>query len=619
MPQLCALTKKEMTICSTLFLVSLPLLSVLGTQLVNFYQNNVILLILLFLIALVPALIAFDKFIPERLYPLAIVMVAIALLFYTSLISTYLIGADIHQEYYFANLVKNESSWDSAIPNDFNAMLSIVMLAPICSIVCGMSLTWVFKIIYPLLFSLVPLVLYRIYERETNSKVAFFGVFFFMSVFTFFIEMLSLARQQIAELFLGLLMLLIVSKNMNPRKRATLLIVFSASLVVSHYGTSYIFMFCLISSLFILLIMERIRGALKNRTINGVFVSLYILLAVSWYIYVSGSAPFNVIISVADNIARNFFTNFLNPESAQGLNILIRETASPIHTVYKGLHILMQFFIAIGIFSLVLRLAKKKSKIDYEFSSLSLVSFFLCLVAIAVPYLASSLNTTRLYHLTLFFLAPFSVLGAVDLFNFLSRMWRSISAKRSAITMKTSLKALSVILGIFLLFNTGFVYEITKDHSDSISLSQNWIKECGNAKEKFALYSSCTPVEEVVSAVWLSRYRNGALDVYSDYRARNNVLNSYAMISRSEGHALEAGGSTTIVIKDNSYVYLRKSNIFDGIMGGSPQLIGTGIPNTFNATQILSLMPQKANKVYSNGGSEIFYTIELIRLELKKE
>jgi len=599
---------------ATSFLFSLPLLSILGTQLVNFYQNKIILLMLMPLLALIPALIAFDRFIPERLYPLAVVMTALALLFHTSLISTYITGTDIHQEYYFASLVKNEFFWDSTIPNDYNTMLSIVMLAPILSIISGTSITWVFKIIYPLLFSLVPLALYQIYKKQTSSKIAFLGVFYFISVNTFFTAILAVAKQQIAELFLGLLILLIINKKMNAGKKATLLIVFSASLVVSHYGTSYIFMFSLLSSLLVLSFMQRIMGTLKNKAINKVFVFLYVALAFSWYIYVCGSATFNTIISVTDNIARNIFTEFLSPEAAQGLNILLREPESPIHGVFKMLHILMQFFIFVGVIDLALRLVKKKSKFDYEFASLSLVGFSLCLAAITVPYLASSLNTTRLYHLTLFFLAPFSVLGAVSVFNFLSKIRRFIWTKRGVITTKTSLKALSIILGVFLLFNTGFVYEITKDHPYSISLGQNWIKRYGSARDKFAFYSLYTPVEEVISALWLSHYRDNVSDVYSDYRARNNVLNAYAMISRSEGHAMGAWGTTTILIMDNSYVYLRKVNIFEGLMGGEPK--PTGLLNVYDATIIVSLLPQKANKIYSNGDSEIYYTFHTISLEL---
>jgi uncharacterized membrane protein len=144
----------------TLFLLLLPLLSILGAYyLANFHQNNILLLILIGLIALVPALVAFNKFIPQRLYSLAVVMIAIALLFHNSLISMYLVEwGDIVWEYYFQNVVLANSLWDHTLPANFNATLSITMVAPIYSLILNMDSVWVFKIVYPLLFSLVPLV-----------------------------------------------------------------------------------------------------------------------------------------------------------------------------------------------------------------------------------------------------------------------------------------------------------------------------------------------------------------------------------------------------------------------------------------------------------------------------
>ncbi|MGA7076853.1 MAG: hypothetical protein WBZ42_10005 [Halobacteriota archaeon] len=47
-------------------------------------------------------------------------------------------------------------------------MLSLTMLAPLLSVATGMSVTWVFKLIVPLLFALVPLGLYRLYQKQTS-------------------------------------------------------------------------------------------------------------------------------------------------------------------------------------------------------------------------------------------------------------------------------------------------------------------------------------------------------------------------------------------------------------------------------------------------------------------
>ena len=342
-----------------LFLCLIPFLAILGTHLVNFHHNNILLMFLIVIIALIAVSIGFDKFIPKNLYHLAVFVIAISLLFHRSLISMYIIGWDIHLEYYLCNLVKMNGIWTSTIPITYNAMLSIVMIAPIFSDICGMSLTWVFKIIYPLLFSLVPLVLYRAFQKQTNDKIAFLSVFFFMSFIRFFSPM---PRQNIAEFYLVLLILPMIDKDINKIKRSFLFIVFGVSLAVSHYGTSYIYMFCLIAAWLILIFkdspaMQKLMNnfyyskfgrkrekpvgnpvPLKvDRTISSTFVLLFIIFTLTWYTYVSSSSAFNAIVRIGDHMASSIFTDFLNPEAAEGLDYILKETVSPLHSVTKYL------------------------------------------------------------------------------------------------------------------------------------------------------------------------------------------------------------------------------------------------------------------------------------------
>jgi uncharacterized membrane protein len=99
-----------------LFLCLIPFLAVFGTYLVNFHHNNILLMLMIVVIALVVLLIAFDKFIPKNLYPLAVFIIAISLLYHGSLISMYLTGWDIHAEYYFHKLVEMNGFWARYIP-----------------------------------------------------------------------------------------------------------------------------------------------------------------------------------------------------------------------------------------------------------------------------------------------------------------------------------------------------------------------------------------------------------------------------------------------------------------------------------------------------------------------
>ena len=585
-----------------LFLCLIPFLAIFGTYLVNFHRNNILLMFLIVIIALIVVLIAFDKFIPKNLYPLAVFIIAISLLYHRSLISMYLWGWDIQVECYLCNLVKMNGIWDSTIPITYNAMLSIVMVAPIYSIISNMSLTWVFKIIYPLLFSLVPLGLYRVFQKQTDDKIAFLSCFFFVSIHPFFSEMLQLARQQIAELFLVLLILSMIDKNMDKIKRSFLFIVFGVSLAVSHYGLSYIYMFSLISAWLILLLMDNpalqklrddfyvkfsrykreklarnpISLNAKNRTISSTFVLLFIVFTLTWYMYVSSSSAFDAIVRIGDHMASSIFIDFLNPEAAEGLDIIMRETVSPLHSVTKYLHLLSQFFIVVGVLTLLIK--GREMKFEDEHTSFSIVNLVICFGAIALPHFARNLHTTRLYQITLIFLAPFCVIGGITVLKVVSKAVRASWTDQRVIN---SLKVLSVLLAIFLLFNTGFVYEVTKDNPGSIAL---------NSTIDYPRFNE----QEVFGAKWLNDVKSSN-PIYAD-KYRRLLLGSF------EWGQVSSFPVDVDKIQDDSYIYLGKFNIMNETV-----LIGyreKALKRTFytNSSDIVG----DRDRIYANGGAQVY-------------
>jgi uncharacterized membrane protein len=583
-----------------LFLCLIPFLSIFGTYLVNFHQNNIILMFLIITLALIVVLIAFDMFIPTNLYPLAVFVIAISLLYHASLISMYIWGWDIHYELYLTNLVKLNTIWDPTMQGTCNAMLSLVMLAPIYSIIADMSITWVFKIFYPLLFSLVPLGLYRVFQKQTNEKIAFLSCFFFVSLFTFYREMLQLARQQIAELFLVLLILAMIDKDLNRTKRSFLFIIFGISLVVSHYGLSYIYMFCLISAWLILVLadnpaMQKLMNnfysklgrkrekpvgnpnslKIENRTISSTFVLLFIVFTLAWYMYLSSSSAFNSIVRIGDHMASSIFTEFLSPEAAQGVGIIMAETLSPLHSVAKYLHLLALFFIAVGIITLILK--HREMKFEREYVAFSLVAFGICLGGIALPYFASSLNTSRLYQITLIFLAPFCVIGGITVLKVLSRI---VKASWTNESVKSSLKALSMFFVLFLLFNSGWIYEVAKDNSLSISL---------NSTIDYPRFND----QEVLGAEWLFRVKSSD-KIYAD-TYRSLLLNSF------EGRIVIP--LSVDEIPENSYIYLGTLNVVDDKVIHEHKIGVQCIMGYIGSEDIVN----KRNNIYTNGGAEVYY------------
>ena len=578
---------KEVLSPPALFLCLTPFLSIFGTYIVNFHQDNIILMLLIIVLVLIVVLIAFDKFIPKKLYPLAVFIITISLLYHSSLISMYLCGWDIQFECYLCNLVKINSIWDPTIPKTYNAMLSIVMVAPIFSNICNMSLTWVFKIFYPLIFALVPLGLYRVFQKQTNDKIAFLSVFFFVSISTFHSEMLALARQQIAELFLVLLILLMIDKNMDRVKRAGVFVIFAFSLAVSHYGLSYIFMFSLIAvcSMFFLSIRREKRSNMAKSIITPRFVVLYITFTLAWYMYVSSSSAFDVIVRIGDHIVSSIFTDFLNPQAAEGIKLITMKTVSPLHGVTKYLHLLSQFFIAIGILTLLLK--HKEMKFEEEYAAFSYVNFVICFAGVVVPFFASSLNTSRLYHITLIFLAPFCVIGGMTFFGMVNRVVKKSWADQ---IVRSSLRVLSVFFAVFLLFNSGWVYEVAKDNPGSISL---------NSTIDYPRFNE----QEILTGYWLKDRKNVKIDVYSDdYRS---LLLWCAL---GEKHAFRGDDEITTWIPNNVYIFLGRENAKNEkiiLITPTEKRKSVDLQNLTLSNTLLNM-----NRIYNNGDAHVYYRLK---------
>lgn len=560
------------------FFLILPFISIIGTYSMNIFNINMILMVLFGLIALVPIFIAWDKFIPKNLYPFATFMVSLSLLFSSSLISFYIWGYDIQNEYYLSKLVITNSLWDPKVSLASNSMLSIVFLAPILSIFSGIKLVWIYKVVYPFIFAFVPLALYKIFQKQTNSKIAFFSSFFFMSFFVFFHEMLQLARQEIAELFLVLILLLFLNENIMKMKKSIMLLIFASALIVSHYGISYIFIGLLLGTYIFTYAYQRKAILFKkeffnkdsishNKFISSSILLFLVVLAISWYSYTAQSTNFSVVIKLISNISSSL-NDLMNPQSAQGYAIIVSGTATKIGVYSKFLQILSQVFIVIGVICVFFNYMKINLKTEYL--GITLGSLTLCFLAIFTPYLASALNTSRLYQISLIFLSVFCIIGGLAILKIISR---------SRLSFNKSLKILSIFLAIILLFNTGFANQIFNEPT-SISLTNTVDYPQFNQKE-------------VYGSNWIFTYSNNG-NIYADnYRS---LLLQSDFISVKTLDYLNS-------LPRNTYLYLGNANIKNNTIAVRER---SGV--THKIVYINSNMfTNGSNQIYDNSGSKIFF------------
>ena len=606
---------KEVSSPPALFLCLIPFMAVLGTYLVNFYHTNILLMLMIIVIALVALLIGFGKFIPAKLHPLAIWAVAIALIYHVTLISQYLNVNDVVGEYYVSNAVIKNSFWDWTSFGNYNAVLSSVALAPIFYHICNLSLTWVFKIVYPLLFSFISIGIYSIFLKEIkNTKIAFLSSFLFTSIIPFIYQIPLITKQSTAEIFLVLLLMVILNKNMSRIKKSILSVIFAASLIVSHYGTSYLIMVSLIFvSIFSYFTDNKILKYLLNKkyskfkewsaddskvseTISLTFVLIFITFTIAWYIYISSSSAFNTIVHIGDHITHTLFTEFLSPESSRGMYMIMRAETSLLRFITKYLYLTIQLFIIIGFLKTLINYKKLNfSKIYLEFS---MYFFIILLLAIAVSSF-SVMDPRRLFHISLFTLAPFSIIGGLTICKMITNTFKLPWTHER---VKLSLNVLSIFLVIFLLFNTGFVYEIAKDDPLSISISQEMIKKYGDINDKSKFYGGYIVTQNVFSGKWVATNMNNKEKVY-----RGDLVQGYPSLTiygGTEERCIQSFDNITKKIGPG-YVQLSYANVIEGV--GSSWYNPLQRRTAYNFTDVYPLLADK-NIIYDNGGSEILWS-----------
>lgn len=578
-----------------LLLCLLPFLTIFATFLMNYSGTNTLQMILLLIIASIPFVVVLGL-IPQRHYAFLLFVISFSLLFHTSLISSYVWGSDVTAELALSTQVLQSGVWNLSSTSNIAGMLSVIMLAPIYSLFSGISLVWVFKLIYPFIFSFVPLGLFIIYKRGTGDKIAgtgdkiaFLSCFFFMTFEAFFVGMPQLGRQEIAELFLILIVLLVLESRLRMRDRSLLLIIFGASLSASHYGTAYVFLLILAVALPIIYIaLPRVARASKTSGTRGkgdikIFVLFFAVFTMAWYLYVSpSSAPFVNVVNLGSAIATNvgsMFTPTLNQPVAYFTNQLV-----PLQVIERDIVLLSFFFILVGLIAVLAD--RKETRFTDEYMGFATGSFLFLFLAAVVPFVASALQSDRLITLLLIFLAPFCIIGLIRLLRLLSspikrvatRVWPARSHKNGIYMVA------AIFLAIWVVFNSAFIYQLfdqPKVGRFALDNNVDFLRLNG---------------QELANAQWLSNYHQNGTVVYAD-------VNKLVLISGVGGLS---GGMTAAEITPaqttnngfhNSYVFLGTYNLENKEM-----LIREGFSTT---TYVATPKIPQASAIFDDGGSTV--------------
>lgn len=623
--------------------VIFPVLSILGAITLNNGGQNYLTMIMLGGIAVYVFLVVlFRNKLNENVYPWSILLTSISLLLMYSLRSWHILGFDINQEFQVFQITKTHLEWSMGNFRDaYNACLSLTILPTIFSFFLHINDEYIFKLVFQIVFSFVPIMVFLLLKRYTNAIIAFLASFFFISQWQFMQEMPTLIRQEIALLFFTLSLLIIFNKNINSLLKNILFLIFGFSMIVSHYSTSYIALALFILTYFIILIYRKTvgkkyfskiyeklnlkeKGDVEKRKYNlsGIIVFFLIVFSFLWYAQITNIS--NGLVAVTYNTVQNIGKIFTQEMKSQEVAALLGgtniytitdiqdyayNTSLDYHTnrsyinyysseKYKGyepepiypkyllatnpivqetiyyftaiIQKLVKIFIIVGIFYLLFTQFKKR-KINIEYIIMVLGGVFLLGIILVVPYISMEYNFERLYQQTLIILSLPVVLGGLVLFKFLK---------------KESIKIIliTIILISYFLSYSGFTVQFIGGES------QAQLNNFGDDFDKFYIHES-----EIKSLEYFSKFYTPMdkiyLDRYSILKAHNfSIINTKNMFKDLLPSAIDR----------NAYVYSSYANTIETRTFAyyGQKVMGYTFPKEF--------LNGNKNKIYSNGGSEIF-------------
>jgi uncharacterized membrane protein len=430
------------------FAILLPTIVAIGA-----YCGTVITpLLLIGAIVTVTILVALNKISGWQMY-LYLFGIALGLVWQTTMLGVDVVGSDIHIEYYYAQL-NAQQPWDLTRLDASNTSMVIGLIAPWISKLSHLDMVWVFKVILPMFLAGVPLVLFATFKKMFGEKRAFFATMFFVAVPVFSLGIAQIAKSMVAELFFAWMIYVMVT---DWRWQYKLLGIVGALMgqVMCHYTIAIMGILFLLGTFAFRLVALPIKWKfLVSRKVPTLvlLVSLILSAGMFWgyftyvgrgtllisvksigHVYVPSVVadprlPIIVEESNEPSIAEepnepNVEERPKVPSIKDGMKFnppLVQLGTGfdfksvPIEgRIFRAIQLLTEVLILVGIGKLIY--SYKQYKVPAEFIGLIASSCVLLMACIFLPRFASTINTTRFYHLALFSLSPMFVLGCETL------------------------------------------------------------------------------------------------------------------------------------------------------------------------------------------------------------
>lgn len=467
-----------------LTLLLLPFISILGSVRYETSGNNLVLLGLLVTISVIP-IIFVSRGGEAWYFPVAIWCISLALLYHGRVPGYYTVTQPLPQ------VTLEHLRWIPNYENGLGSLLANGVLFPVYAILTGLPIEIEWNLVNPILVSFLPVTLYETFRRYVPKRDALLSASLFAFAYPFYVLYPGAGRAATPVIFLALLGLAYSDDSLPSKVRQLFLIGFGIGVAVSHYGTAYVVMFALFVGVAAFVVLKGLLQAdlqtrlgrvqvevpdggskLPDRNIQfpsvlrPTYITYYSVFALSWYLYTADSVKFEVlprkVISAAQGVL--YFE-----ATGSTVSSYQQDYASLAITLGKYLYVVFGLLMAIGIAVAVFKLVVyREETIETGYLAIA-IGFFSMFVGSALPS-GNGFAVARVMMIIFAFAVPFVVIGAREVGSGGQWVLRKTFQLESKLPSRT---ALSLVLALFLLLNTGVVSEtVTHDTAPSNRISQ---------------------------------------------------------------------------------------------------------------------------------------------------
>jgi uncharacterized membrane protein len=408
-------------------------------------------------------------------------------------------------EYYVAQMTLLKKSWGGSYgvslegrASWYFSCLSITIFPTILSEITGLGLSTIFSIVYPIIFSLTPaLVFLLVREVYADIELAALSTILFSEFFRFSAP--QMIRQYIALMFLILTLFIVFKRKPVLKSNQSFLVLFllfTIGVAVSHYTVSYFMLAIFISAL----LAYNFSNAKKSSSISQFLTNtdiLYIItINISWMIFFN-TKFFNANIEA---LTESVF-GIMGPRSVPEVLVPGRIAGD----LVTGWYLLQTLLIFVGISLIFMKTRKKHSKI-FAWATSAGVMLIILLILLFTPFFDRNLGFNRVYSIALPLFVP--LLAYVIL------------------TIDKKLKHAGIFVILFLAINLPLNLYIPS-YQNQILYSP-----AQNISPEIAISQVFNRNSELATFEWAQQYVQQNQSICVDLRGSRNMYSTYKLIPK---------------------------------------------------------------------------------------